>query len=49
MNFSVVKNVYLINNLYNDQETDARDIYTLYAVNYNVLRIVSGVAGLGYV
>jgi len=49
MNFSVVKNVYLINNLYNEQETDARDIYTLYAVNYNVLRIVSGTAGLGYV
>ena len=49
MNFSVVKNVYLINNLYNGQTTDASDIYTLYAVNYNVLRIVSGVAGLGYV
>ena len=25
------------------------DIYTLYAVNYNILRIVSGTAGLGYV
>jgi len=49
MNFSAIKNVYLINNLYNEQETDARDIYTLYAVNYNVLRIVSGTAGLGYV
>ena len=49
MNFSVVKNVYLINNLYNDQTTDASDIYTLYAVNYNVLRIISGTAGLGYV
>ena len=49
MNFSVVKNVYLINNLYNDQTTDTSDIYTLYAVNYNVLRIISGTAGLGYV
>ena len=49
MNFSVIKNVYLINNLYNDQTTEASDIYTLYAVNYNVLRIISGTAGLGYV
>ena len=49
MNFSTIKNVYLINNLYNNQTSAANDIYTLYAVNYNILRIISGTAGLGYV
>jgi len=49
MNFSIIKNVYLINNLYNDQHAELSDTYTLYAVNYNVLRILSGQAGLGYV
>lgn len=49
MNFSTIKNVYLINNLYNGETAETDEVYTLYAVNYNVLRIVSGVAGLGYV
>jgi hypothetical protein len=48
MNFSAIKNAYLICNLYNGQ-TATDETYTLYAVNYNILRILSGSAGLGYV
>jgi len=48
MNFSAIKNAYLICNLYNGQ-TATDETYTLYAVNYNILRILSGTAGLGYV
>ena len=48
MNFSSVKNAYLNCNLYNDQ-TSENETYTLYAVNYNILRILSGTAGLAYV
>ena len=48
MNFSAIKNAYLICNLYNGQ-TAPGETYTLYAVNYNILRILSGTAGLGYV
>ena len=48
MNFSTIKNVYLNCNLYPEQ-TAENETYTLYAVNYNILRILSGTAGLGYV
>jgi len=48
MNFSNIKNVYLNCNLYNGQDATG-ETYTLYAVNYNILRILSGQAGLGYV
>jgi len=48
MNFSTVKNAYLNNNLYNGQKAE-NEKYTLYAVNYNILRILSGQAGLAYV
>ena len=48
MNFSTIKNVYLNCNLYNGQDATG-ETYTLYAVNYNILRILSGQAGLGYV
>jgi hypothetical protein len=48
MNFSTTKNVYLKCKLYNGQDGTG-ETYTLYAVNYNILRIMSGMAGLAYV
>jgi len=48
MNFSTIKNVYLNCRLYSGQ-TATGETYTLYAVNYNVLRILSGTAGLAYI
>ena len=47
-NFSIINNAYLICNLYNGQNA-GNDKYTLYAVNYNVLTIMSGIANLKYV
>ena len=47
LNFSTIKNAYLTCKLYNGQTST--DVYTVYAVNYNILRILSGQAGLAYV
>lgn len=47
-NFSTINNAYLVCNLYNGQTADDEK-YTLYAVNYNILRILSGTGSLGYV
>ena len=47
-NFSTINNAYLVCNLYNEQTAD-NGKYTLYAVNYNILRILSGTGSLGYV
>tara|TARA_B100000989_G_C19519986_1_gene463674 strand:- start:366 stop:1727 length:1362 start_codon:yes stop_codon:yes gene_type:complete len=47
LNFSIIKNIYLNCKLYNGQTST--DVYTVYAINYNILRILSGQAGLAYV
>ena len=48
INLSSINNFYLICEARGDEDV-VNQIFTVYAINYNVLRVLSGQAKLGYV